>query len=95
MWRDAAVMLAAGMGVPLLAALNAQLGVRIGSPAVAACRLDTLHRKPRAVAPVVRRREAVVEDEQKRPAAADERGFPSTPGVPACALSGFRGAGGP
>ena len=37
MWRDAAVMLAAGMGVPLLAALNAQLGVRIGSPAVAAC----------------------------------------------------------
>lgn len=37
MWRDAAVMLAAGMGVPLLAALNAQLGVRIGSPAIAAC----------------------------------------------------------
>lgn len=36
MWRDAVVMLAAGVGVPILAALNAQLGVRIGSPAVAA-----------------------------------------------------------
>lgn len=34
--RYAAIMLAAGVGVPILAALNAQLGVRIGAPAVAA-----------------------------------------------------------
>lgn len=34
--RYAAIMLAAGIGVPLLAALNAQLGGRIGSPAAAA-----------------------------------------------------------
>ena len=32
----ASVMFLAGIGVPLLAALNASLGVRIGSPAVAA-----------------------------------------------------------
>ncbi len=35
--RYALIMLAAGIGVPVLAALNAQLGGRIGSPAVAAC----------------------------------------------------------
>lgn len=34
--RYAAIMLAAGMGIPILAALNAQLGGRIGSPAAAA-----------------------------------------------------------
>lgn len=34
--RHAAIMLATGFGVPVLAALNAQLGGRIGSPAVAA-----------------------------------------------------------
>ncbi len=34
--RYAAVMLAAGIGIPVLAALNAQLGTRIGSPAAAA-----------------------------------------------------------
>ncbi|OOY05140.1 DMT family transporter [Thioclava sp. F28-4] len=34
--RYAAIMLAAGIGIPVLAALNAQLGSRIGSPAVAA-----------------------------------------------------------
>lgn len=32
----ALTMLAAGIGVPVLAALNAQLGVRLGSPAAAA-----------------------------------------------------------
>ncbi|MBW4707580.1 DMT family transporter [Roseobacter sp. YSTF-M11] len=32
----AVIMLLAGIGIPLLAALNAALGVRIGSPAVAA-----------------------------------------------------------
>ena len=31
----ALIMLAAGLGIPVLAALNAQLGVRIGSPAAA------------------------------------------------------------
>ncbi|MGB3277739.1 MAG: DMT family transporter [Pseudorhodobacter sp.] len=34
--RYAAVMLAAGIGIPVLAALNAQLGARIGSPTAAA-----------------------------------------------------------
>jgi len=34
--RYAAVMLAAGFGIPILAALNAQLGTRLGSPAAAA-----------------------------------------------------------
>lgn len=34
--RHAAVMFAAGIGIPLLAGLNAQLGVRLGSPAAAA-----------------------------------------------------------
>jgi len=34
--RFAAIMLAAGIGIPLLAALNASLGARIGSPASAA-----------------------------------------------------------
>ena len=34
--RYALVMLAAGIGIPILAALNAQLGNRIGSPAAAA-----------------------------------------------------------
>ncbi len=35
-FRYAAIMLAAGIGIPLLAALNAQLGGRIGSPVAAA-----------------------------------------------------------
>jgi transporter family-2 protein len=35
-FRYAVVMLAAGIGIPILAALNAQLGGRIGSPAAAA-----------------------------------------------------------
>lgn len=34
--RYGAIMLAAGIGIPVLAALNAQLGQRIGSPAAAA-----------------------------------------------------------
>ena len=34
--RYATIMLAAGIGIPVLAALNAQLGNRIGSPAAAA-----------------------------------------------------------
>jgi bacterial/archaeal transporter family-2 protein len=34
--RFAAIMLLAGIGIPVLAALNAQLGNRIGSPAAAA-----------------------------------------------------------
>lgn len=34
--RSALIMLAAGIGIPVLAALNAQLGGRIGSPAAAA-----------------------------------------------------------
>jgi transporter family-2 protein len=34
--RHALIMLAAGIGIPILAALNAQLGQRIGSPAAAA-----------------------------------------------------------
>ena len=34
--RYATIMLVAGTGVPVLAALNAQLGNRIGSPAAAA-----------------------------------------------------------
>lgn len=34
--RYALIMLAAGIGIPILAALNAQLGARIGSPAAAA-----------------------------------------------------------
>lgn len=34
--KYALIMLAAGIGVPVLAALNAQLGARLGSPAVAA-----------------------------------------------------------
>jgi transporter family-2 protein len=34
--RYAAIMIAAGIGIPLLAALNAQLGTRVGSPAAAA-----------------------------------------------------------
>lgn len=33
------IMLAAGLGIPVLAALNAALGRSIGSPAVAACAL--------------------------------------------------------
>ncbi|MDD7971218.1 DMT family transporter [Roseinatronobacter alkalisoli] len=33
--KYAVIMLAAGIGVPVLAALNAQLGTRIGSPAIA------------------------------------------------------------
>ncbi|MCE0507226.1 DMT family transporter [Roseivivax sp. GX 12232] len=36
MAHHAAIMLLAGIGIPLLAALNAALGVRIGSPAAAA-----------------------------------------------------------
>jgi transporter family-2 protein len=34
--RDAGLMLAAGIGIPILAALNASLGQRIGSPVAAA-----------------------------------------------------------
>lgn len=34
--RYATVMLAAGFGIPVLAALNAQLGARLGSPSAAA-----------------------------------------------------------
>lgn len=34
--RYAAVMFAAGVGIPILAALNAQLGQRLGAPAAAA-----------------------------------------------------------
>lgn len=34
--RYAAIMLAAGIGIPVLAALNAQLGARLGAPAAAA-----------------------------------------------------------
>lgn len=34
--RHASIMLAAGIGIPILAALNAQLGARIGSATVAA-----------------------------------------------------------
>ena len=34
--RYGAIMLAAGIGIPVLAALNAALGTRIGSPAGAA-----------------------------------------------------------
>ena len=33
--RHVAIMLAAGIGIPILAALNAQLGLRIGSPVAA------------------------------------------------------------
>ncbi|MDJ0858222.1 MAG: DMT family transporter [Dinoroseobacter sp.] len=36
MYFHAAIMLAAGIGVPLLAALNARLGANIGAPATAA-----------------------------------------------------------
>lgn len=36
MLRYAAVMVLAGIGVPIMASLNAQLGARIGSPGVAA-----------------------------------------------------------
>jgi transporter family-2 protein len=35
-FRYALIMLAAGIGIPLLAALNAQLGARIGAPTAAA-----------------------------------------------------------
>jgi bacterial/archaeal transporter family-2 protein len=35
MLRDAGIMLAAGVGIPILAALNAQLGGRIGAPMAA------------------------------------------------------------
>jgi len=41
-FRYAAIMLAAGVGVPVLAALNAQLGTRIGSPAAAAAMLFSI-----------------------------------------------------
>jgi transporter family-2 protein len=40
--RYVAIMLLAGIGIPLLAALNAQLGNRIGSPAAAATILFTV-----------------------------------------------------
>jgi len=40
--RYAVIMLAAGIGIPVLAALNAQLGGRIGSPAAAAVVLFTV-----------------------------------------------------
>jgi bacterial/archaeal transporter family-2 protein len=35
MLRDAGIMLAAGVGIPILAAINAQLGARIGAPMAA------------------------------------------------------------
>lgn len=35
MLRDASIMLAAGIGVPILAAISAQLGARIGAPLAA------------------------------------------------------------
>ena len=38
----AAIMLAAGVGIPILAALNAALGTRIGSPLTAAAILFTI-----------------------------------------------------
>jgi transporter family-2 protein len=38
-FRYALIMLAAGIGIPVLAALNAQLGARIGAPAAAAMAL--------------------------------------------------------
>lgn len=41
-FRYAAVMLLAGIGIPVLAALNARLGARIGSPAAAATILFTV-----------------------------------------------------
>ena len=34
-FRHASLMVAAGMGIPLLAALNAALGLRLGSPVAA------------------------------------------------------------
>lgn len=37
--RDAAIMLLAGIGIPILAALNSQLGARIGAPVAAAVML--------------------------------------------------------
>ena len=37
MTHHAAIMLAAGVGIPVLAALNARLGQAIGGPAAAAC----------------------------------------------------------
>jgi len=40
--KYAAVMLAAGFGIPVLAALNAALGVRLGSPVAAAACLFTV-----------------------------------------------------
>ena len=40
--RFAIVMLLAGIGIPLLAALNARLGIRIGAPAAAAVVLFTV-----------------------------------------------------
>ena len=36
MWHYAVIMLLAGVGIPILAALNAALGVHLGSPASAA-----------------------------------------------------------
>jgi transporter family-2 protein len=42
MAQYALIMLAAGIGIPVLAALNAALGVRIGSPAAAATVLFTV-----------------------------------------------------
>jgi transporter family-2 protein len=42
MLHYASIMLLAGIGIPLLAALNAALGVRIGSPAGAAAILFTV-----------------------------------------------------
>ncbi len=37
--RDAAIMLLAGIGIPVLAVLNSQLGARIGAPVAAAVTL--------------------------------------------------------
>jgi len=37
--RDAAIMLLAGIGIPILAVLNSQLGARIGAPVAAAVTL--------------------------------------------------------
>ncbi|KAF0675440.1 DMT family transporter [Profundibacterium mesophilum] len=41
-FRDAAVMLAAGIGIPVLASLNAALGTRIGAPVAAGAVLFTV-----------------------------------------------------
>ena len=53
---------------------------RHDAPAVALRRIDALQAKPRPVAPVVRRREAVVHDDQERALAAARDGVPDRSG---------------